>query len=323
MKLVMTLLVNDEVDIIATQLDYHLSAGVDFVIAMDHNSVDGTTDVLRDYERRGVLRILPPLSEDLHMMQGEWVTSMARLAASEYGADWVINADADEFWYPRRGTLKDVFATVHPAYGVVRALMRHFVPRPAGPEPFFERMVARHRCEADGASTYNAQVKVAHRGVPEVEVARGNHDAYGPRLGLLREWIPLEVLHFPIRSKDQMLQKHRRRPVFRARHVDAVVKAFAAEGVENVWAGFLVDDERLQRDLESKTLAIDLRVRDALRLAQPGARSLTTYDELAESPFDAERAFVSDLALFMESDARIRLGGRIVGLEARLTSLGV
>ena len=44
--------------------------------------------------------------EDLR--DGEWVTRMARLAATEFGADWVINSDADEFWWPRGGSLKHV-----------------------------------------------------------------------------------------------------------------------------------------------------------------------------------------------------------------------
>ena len=50
MKLVQTLVVRDEVDIVDAQIAYHLNAGVDFVIATDHESArrhDGDPRVVR------------------------------------------------------------------------------------------------------------------------------------------------------------------------------------------------------------------------------------------------------------------------------------
>ena len=68
---------------------------------------------------------------------------MARLAATEFGADWVINSDADEFWWPRGGTLKEVLETIPERFGVVRGCWRHFLPRPEDGQFFAERMTIR------------------------------------------------------------------------------------------------------------------------------------------------------------------------------------
>src|SRR3954453_12487381 len=104
MKLVMTLLVRDEEDIVADNLDFHLAQGVDEVIVTDNGSEDATLEILRPYEERGVAKDINEPSDDYS--QGRWVPRMARMAATELGADWVINNDADEFWWPRNGTLK-------------------------------------------------------------------------------------------------------------------------------------------------------------------------------------------------------------------------
>ena len=58
MTLVMTLLVRDEADIVDAQIAFHLHAGVDFVVATDNRSQDGTTEILERYERAGVLHLL-------------------------------------------------------------------------------------------------------------------------------------------------------------------------------------------------------------------------------------------------------------------------
>ena len=103
MKLVMTLLARDEADIVDSWLAFHLNAGADFVIATDNRSQDGTTEILERYARSGHVHLIREPGEDLR--QDEWVTRMARLAATDYGADWVINSDADEFWWPRGASL--------------------------------------------------------------------------------------------------------------------------------------------------------------------------------------------------------------------------
>ena len=181
MRLVMTLLVRDEADVVDAQIAFHLHAGVDFVIAMDNASTDGTTEILERYERVGVLRLIHEDGDD--MRQSEWVTRMARLAATEHGADWVINSDADEFWWPRGGSIKDVLGTVPARFGVVRGCWRHFLPRPDDGAFFAERMIVRTAMPAhpgDKETVFHAHQKVAHRAAPQVEVEAGNHNVDGP-----------------------------------------------------------------------------------------------------------------------------------------------
>ena len=69
MKLVMTLLVRNEADIVDAQIAFHLHAGVDFVIATDNRSEDGTTEILERYERAGVLQA-PPRGRRRHAPRG-------------------------------------------------------------------------------------------------------------------------------------------------------------------------------------------------------------------------------------------------------------
>ena len=59
MRVVETLVVRDEADIVDEQLTYHLNAGVDFVIATDHESRDGTSEILESYARQGYLHRIP------------------------------------------------------------------------------------------------------------------------------------------------------------------------------------------------------------------------------------------------------------------------
>ena len=126
----MTLLVRDEADVVDSHLAFHLNAGVDYVVATDHRSQDGTTEILDRYARDGRLHLIR--EEDVDYREVEWRTRMAQIVATELGADWVIHSDADEFWWPRGRDLKEVLAAIPAGYGLVRAFWRPFVLRTGG-----------------------------------------------------------------------------------------------------------------------------------------------------------------------------------------------
>src|SRR5215210_8653678 len=119
MKIVMTLLVRNEEDILDAHLSFHRAAGVDLVLAIDNDSDDSTPDILASYARDGFVDVMRETDD---LQQAEWVTKLARRAATEFGADWVINSDADEFWWPRGGSLREVLVAVPMRYGSVRGM---------------------------------------------------------------------------------------------------------------------------------------------------------------------------------------------------------
>ena len=203
MKMVMTLLVRDEEDIVRENLDFHLAQGVDEVIVTDNGSEDATVEILREYESQGVVRLLLEPTDDYS--QGRWVTRMARLAATE-GADWVINNDADEFWWPLTGSLKSVFERLGDEVGLMVAHRQNFVPRPEDGRPFWERMTLRERVSLNPLGK-PLPPKLAHRADPEIIVAQGNHKVNGANLGERVDDGSIEILHYPMRTYAQFENK--------------------------------------------------------------------------------------------------------------------
>ena len=294
MKVVQTLVVRDEADIVDVQIRYHLNAGVDFVVATDHQSVDGTTDILESYARAGVLRRISVA--DTVMRDGPWRTRMARYAATEHGADWVLNTDADEFWMPRAGTLKEVLGSVPESHGIVFALSRHFVPRPDDERSFAERMTVRVAPRAaihDPTSPYRPHLKAAHRADPEITISFGSHTVWSPRWRALHNWHPADVLHFPFRSLEQWENKGSRR-ARGDKPLGQYVTALRARESGRSAARFqalVVDDEMLERGLAEGSLRVDTRLRDALRkkAATDAADATVVSDSVAIRDADIVR----------------------------------
>jgi Glycosyl transferase family 2 len=335
MRVVMTLLVRNEADIVDAWLGYHLNAGVDFVIATDNRSSDGTTEILERYARTGRLRLIHEAGSD--MRQDEWVTRMARLAATDHDADWVLNSDADEFWWPRGGSLKEVLRLVPERYGIVRGCWRHFLPRPDDGRHAAERMTVRLTTPAhpgDKTTIYHAHQKVAHRAAADVQIEYGNHDARGEGLEPLRGWHPIEVLHFSLRSPEQVARKFGggewlRNPEFEPpRHLLLADEAHRAGRIGDYYDAFVVDDDALARGLEEGTLAVDTRLRDALRSLRGDDDGYTLPEPDAAGPFRFPRPGVGDEGMYageasvlVEIDGVVRATERVEALERRLAAL--
>jgi hypothetical protein len=338
MRIVAVVRVRDQADILEAVLAFHLAAGVDTVLAVDHRSQDGSEAILRRYEARGRLVLLRERGEGFELTRSE----LARLAAEELGADWVLHPDGDEFWWPRGGSWKELLRLVPPRYGLLRGFWRHFVPRPQAPGHPLERLTVRispYAARTRPADPFHPGAKVAHRGRASLRLKKGAHDLEGGELRPLRGWYPFEILHFPLRSLPQAQRKYeqmeealRRSALPVPPHVERAA-AEAAEGRFREWYGTLVVDETaLGRGLADGSLALDTRLRDALR-ALAGVPELALGQEFPAVqgaplvPFfapssPAEQAAFADEAQVIEGrEADVRLRARVEALERRAAAL--
>jgi hypothetical protein len=196
-KLVQTLVVRDDADAAAAQIAFQLNAGVDFVIATvsEEHAAAGAT--LERYERDGHLRLLRgEVSADSR-------THMARLAATEYDADWVLNSDAHEFWWPRGESLKDVLAPIPPRYTIVQALLRKLVLGPGADGAFGERLTARQALGDSSSSSPASLLRPIHRADPEV-IVHADGSVQVSRAVPLRAWYPVEVFRVADRQETEV-----------------------------------------------------------------------------------------------------------------------
>lgn len=213
MKLVMTLMVRDEVDVVGAMLAHHRSQGIDHAVVTDNGSVDGTTEILRRYADDGFVTLW---HDPVHRKQQHTVvTKMARYAAEVEGADWVINADADEFWMPSVGspypTVREALIAADAEAPYLDVPVVNLTGLPAKDGSGFGRLIYRdlrtdEQLHAAGIPFHPTHDAV-HRGNPAVEVAQGNHFVTAPGWGEGRPAEGFEVLHLPWRSWRQYSEK--------------------------------------------------------------------------------------------------------------------
>jgi hypothetical protein len=328
----MVMNVRDEEDILDANLRAHLALGVDFFLLVDHKSTDGTPEILRRYQEAGFAEVTRDQSDVPFWKREDAATELARRAAVDHGADWVIHNDADEFWWPLSGDLKAAFGQIPETYSALLAPRVEFVARPAGPGSFADRLTIRERYS-------RVRPKIAHRAHPEVYIPGGVHrvaipGARGPRhvgRASLREggrqqqfedsnrWTPtaplwpIRIFHFPVRGFD-----HFRRRVelglFETRRQGqrpgGMLDAYEGGNLETVYGELILGADAVARGLETGELVEDSRLRDLLARCpdpisdpegfdrfQPLADGIDNSDELAEVAQDAMQAMWRNEAL--------------------------
>lgn len=192
-----TLLVRDEVDIVEENIKFHLRQRIDFIIATDNGSIGGIRDVLLKYQNKGVSELIDEPEQNYN--QVTWVDRMIKIAKEKYHADWVINLDADEFWFSQKGNLKEDLILLD-KYNVVYVPFLYMYPdenKPQG-EPFYYNIKGQ----------YKNLIKCIHKTKGYKKVEMGSHDVQMEKK-IATAYTGISLFHYFIRSYEQFEHKTR------------------------------------------------------------------------------------------------------------------
>jgi hypothetical protein len=190
------ILVRDEIDIIAHNIDFHLHFGIEHFVVTDNGSVDGTRDVLADIKRRlGKSILIIDDAEPAHR-QSARVGRMIQVAKQEFRPRWIISSDADEFWYPASGRYD---SEIDGRKNILNCYWHNFLPRPNTPWQEFTDVG-----EMPGYHGKMSKAFCLARGL--IGMYSGNHEPRSvPHIASRSDNI--RVYHYPIRTYDQFERK--------------------------------------------------------------------------------------------------------------------
>ena len=205
--IVMTLLVKNEEQMLAQQIEFHHALGVDHFIVTDNNSTDGTPDIIRRYQDKGwVVDVIEEHATDYE--QKAWVDRMVELARAKHHADWIINADADEFWLPACGSFPELLKATRA--NVWAGELPSVPPEKSKPWQEWTQLVRYvDDYEAYGLSRFSIferqNKKVLHRSRGYLQISMGNHKV--SMLPHIEHRADITIFHFNVRGREQFMQK--------------------------------------------------------------------------------------------------------------------
>lgn len=216
MRLTMNLLVKNEEDIIADNIKTHAALGVDSFVVMDNGSEDNTASIVEELSKNYHIKLIH--RPQLDYQQSNWKTEMAGIARKELGADWVIANDADEFWIPKQGNIKDELSRTGSIINCTRRNILFDFDAFENEAPFYTQVNrvqfpilytkgTERSTDQMSIMLGNIHGKVMVRTLGLLRVKGGNHRAWHS-WGWLNERHTdnITVYHYPIRSRRKFIE---------------------------------------------------------------------------------------------------------------------
>jgi glycosyltransferase involved in cell wall biosynthesis len=200
-------MVKNEANIIEAFVS-HLLALFDKVVVIDHGSTDGTFEFLENISRIGegltVLRVEEPA-----YIQAQVMNHVLRFHSQLRALDWLFFLDADEFLpFESQASLKQEIKKYRHS-PIIGMNWCNLVPTDYNRGPASYPMPGRFFIPPTGSPFQKVAIQPALLDLDSVWLSPGNHSLHARIDGpvLHSEQTDFQLLHIPIRSRSQILQK--------------------------------------------------------------------------------------------------------------------
>ena len=205
MRLVAVSIVKNEADIIEAFVR-HTQAWVDHHLIFDHDSTDGTRQILGALRDEG-LSISLFTDDALENLQQTRSNHLLQVAIQHHAADWLLPLDADEFLSGANRTALEVTLAALPSDQPASVRLLNYYPTQQDDEGITNPALRLRYCQATPAVTRKIFIPRQLLLEPEISVGKGSHVIFRANEPLVDRLLPEEyhLCHLALRSPQHQV----------------------------------------------------------------------------------------------------------------------
>lgn len=205
MQIVMVVTTRYDDEILPDFIEYHLAQGVDRFCVLAHLASDRAFETLDDYREKGVLNYRAYYNDIIPVgMTTELCREVSEKLLKLDPDSWVIPMDADCFWWPKEGTVRETLERISGEYNAIQVPQQSFVPNLDESGKWYERMAYRDRYPHT-LLKHPMPPREAFKATTEAAVAPGHHSVDFPGKNLFKP--DIECFHYSHVSYEQFMLK--------------------------------------------------------------------------------------------------------------------